>query len=260
MKFKPVKTVLCMSLAAGMLTACNNNDNPIDTDNDKIETGQISNLKTDTNSNRYPHTQAIKIQDAKYEFKIVNRGAVPNGNANGYTNANTNNGTAQQTQRPTTNNIQQSQSAPAQPAPAAQQSPKKAADIASENKGSSEYVDAVISLTNKERQKAGLTALKAYPELNDVANVKAQDMNEKGYFSHTSPTYGSPFDMMRDFGITYKSAGENIAQGQRTPEEVVNAWMNSEGHRANILSKDFSHIGVGFEENGYEWVQMFVKK
>ncbi len=255
-----LKTVLTMSMAVGMLAACSPDPDDMDTTNNINETGQISNLKTDTNSNRYPHTQPIKIQDAKYEFRIVNRGAVPNGNANGNTNANTNNATAnQKTQNPTTNNIQQSQSAPAQPAPA-QPSAKKAAEIAGENKGSSEYVDAVISLTNKERQKAGLSALTAYPELNDVANVKAQDMNEKGYFSHTSPTYGSPFDMMRDFGIKYKSAGENIAQGQRTPEEVVNAWMNSEGHRANILSKDFSHIGVGFEETGHEWVQMFVKK
>jgi len=85
-------------------------------------------------------------------------------------------------------------------------------------------------------------------------------MQQKHYFSHTSPTYGSPFDMMRDFGVTYKSAGENIAQGQQTPQEVVQAWMNSEGHRKNILSKDFTHIGVGYEQTGKHWTQMFIGK
>ena len=70
-------------------------------------------------------------------------------------------------------------------------------------------------------------------------------MQKNNYFSHTSPTYGSPFDMMRDQGVSYKSAGENIAQGQRTPQEVVQAWMNSEGHRRNILNSNYTHIGVG---------------
>ncbi|MCM3800408.1 CAP domain-containing protein [Caldibacillus thermoamylovorans] len=73
--------------------------------------------------------------------------------------------------------------------------------------------------------------------LSDVAQRKSQDKQQNNYFSHTSPTYGSPFDMMHDFGVTYKTAGENIAQGQKTPKEVVNAWMNSSGHRANILNR-----------------------
>ncbi len=60
---------------------------------------------------------------------------------------------------------------------------------------------------------------------------KSQDMIDNNYFSHNSPTYGSPFDMLKKFGISYKTAGENIAMGQKTPKEVVNAWMNSEGHR-----------------------------
>jgi uncharacterized protein YkwD len=80
------------------------------------------------------------------------------------------------------------------------------------------------------------------------------------YFSHNSPTYGSPFEMMRKFGISYTAAGENIAKGQRTPQEVVAAWMNSAGHRANILNKNYTHIGVGFEENGYIWTQQFIRK
>lgn len=85
-------------------------------------------------------------------------------------------------------------------------------------------------------------------------------MQQNHYFSHTSPTYGSPFDMMRDFGVNYKSAGENIAQGQQDPQEVVKAWMNSEGHRKNILNKNFTHIGVGFEQTENHWSQMFIGK
>ena len=91
----------------------------------------------------------------------------------------------------------------------------------------------------------------------DVTN-KSQDMHDKNYFSHTSPTYGSPFDMMKSFGISYRTAGENIAKGYRTPQAVVDGWMNSEGHRANILNASFKQIGVGYYANGYYWTQMFI--
>ena len=117
----------------------------------------------------------------------------------------------------------------------------------------------VTKLVNVERAKAGLPALKSDWELARVAEFKSQDMRDKNYFSHTSPTYGSPFTMIKNFGITYKSAGENIAKGQRTASEVVQAWMNSEGHRANIMSKNFTHIGVGYVEGNY-WTQMFIQK
>lgn len=117
----------------------------------------------------------------------------------------------------------------------------------------------VTKLVNAERAKAGLPALKSDWELARVAEFKSQDMRDKNYFSHTSPTYGSPFTMMKNFGITYKAAGENIAKGQRTASEVVQAWMNSEGHRANIMSKSFTHIGVGYVEGNY-WTQMFIQK
>ena len=85
-------------------------------------------------------------------------------------------------------------------------------------------------------------------------------MKDNGYFSHTSPTYGSPFDMMKSFGISYRSAAENIAKGQSTPQQVVNAWMNSQGHRANILNKNYTHIGVGYVKSGNIWTQMFISK
>ena len=122
------------------------------------------------------------------------------------------------------------------------------------------YEEEVVRLVNVERSKAGLPALKTDWELARVAEHKSQDMRDKKYFSHTSPTYGSPFTMMKNYGIQYRAAAENIAQGQRTPEKVVNAWMNSSGHRANILNKNFTHIGVGYVEDGHYWTQMFIQK
>lgn len=124
------------------------------------------------------------------------------------------------------------------------------------------YEKEVLDLTNKERAKAGLTPLKADDSnLNKAAHAKSVDMNTKNYFSHNSPTYGTPFEMMKTFGVNYKSAGENIAQGQKTPQEVVTAWMNSPGHRANIMNASFTHLGVGFVKDGkYYWTQMFISK
>jgi uncharacterized YkwD family protein/spore coat assembly protein SafA len=121
----------------------------------------------------------------------------------------------------------------------------------------------VIVLTNQERAKHGLKALVANWELSRVARYKSNDMRDQNYFRHDSPTYGSPFTMMKNFGISYQSAGENIAAGQRTAQDVVNAWMNSEGHRKNILSPTFTQIGVGYSSGGSYgtyWTQMFIKK
>lgn len=122
------------------------------------------------------------------------------------------------------------------------------------------YEKQVVTLVNEERAKNGLGALKIDTALSKMARVKSNDMATHKYFDHTSPTYGSPFDMMKQFGITYQYAGENIAMGQQTPQEVMNAWMNSEGHRANILNKNFTHIGVGYVENGHYWTQEFIGK
>ena len=120
------------------------------------------------------------------------------------------------------------------------------------------YEDEVIRLVNEIRIENGLKALTKNWELCRVARYKSQDMVDRHYFSHNSPTYGSPFQMMKSFGITYRSAGENIAYGQRTPKEVVNAWMNSSGHRANILNTSYTQIGVGYVANGNYWTQMFI--
>ena len=122
------------------------------------------------------------------------------------------------------------------------------------------YEEEVVRLVNEIRVKNGLMELVHDWELSRVARYKSQDMKDNKYFSHTSPTYGSSFQMMRDFGITYRSAGENIARGQATPQAVVNAWMNSSGHRANILNSSFTRIGVGYVAEGRYWTQMFIGK
>ncbi|MBQ7336935.1 MAG: SafA/ExsA family spore coat assembly protein [Clostridia bacterium] len=122
------------------------------------------------------------------------------------------------------------------------------------------YEKEVIRLVNEIRAQNGLRALTYDWELSRVARYKSQDMKDNRYFSHTSPTYGSPFQMMKSFGISYRSAGENIAKGQRTPQAVVDAWMNSSGHRANILNAAYTHIGVGYVADGNYWTQMFIGK
>lgn len=121
----------------------------------------------------------------------------------------------------------------------------------------------VLTLVNQERSKIGLKPLQMDWELARVARMKSQDMAQKNYFSHTSPTYGSPFDMMKHFGINFRTAGENIASGQQTPKEVMESWMNSQGHRENILKPDYTHLGVGYYRGGsygHMWTQMFIAK
>ncbi|MGG3573113.1 CAP domain-containing protein [Bacillus gobiensis] len=144
----------------------------------------------------------------------------------------------------------------AQPKQPAQNEQKQAPS----NSSVSAFEKEVVELTNAERQKQGLKPLELDEELSNVARTKSQDMKDKGYFDHNSPTYGSPFDMMKQFGISYKTAGENIAMGQKTPQEVVNAWMNSQGHRENIMNPSFTHIGVGYVKDGNYWTQQFIGK
>ena len=122
----------------------------------------------------------------------------------------------------------------------------------------SSYEAEVIRLVNNIRQQNGLKPLTTNWELSRVARYKSQDMLDKGYFSHTSPTYGTPFEMMKAFGLSYRTAGENIAMGYSTPEAVVNGWMNSSGHRANILNASYTQIGVGYVAKGNYWTQMFI--
>lgn len=120
------------------------------------------------------------------------------------------------------------------------------------------YEEEVARRVNEIRREHGLSELYFNEALSNVARAKSEDMRAKNYFAHQSPTYGSPFDMMRSFGIKFSAAGENIAKGYATPAAVVDGWMNSAGHRANILSSTFTQIGVGYVADGNYWTQMFI--
>lgn len=270
-----------------------------DGNHDHEDNPEISATVTEINSDKYPHTKAILIQEAKYKF-VEDKNIDPkqigenirqqvdksirefandlprSGNREFWDNDKR--GTKQQqaqtptkqpppTQAPNTGGQKQAKvNQPQAPTNNATQKNNQQATTPKQDTqqnattGISEFARKVIDLTNEQRKANGLSALQADTALSNVALKKSQDMVQNNYFSHTSPTYGSPFDMMRDFGIQYKTAGENIAQGQTTPEQVVNAWMNSEGHRANILNKNFTHIGVGYDPNGHHWTQMFIGK
>ena len=120
----------------------------------------------------------------------------------------------------------------------------------------------VFNLINEQRTKNGLSALKIDSEVQNVARIKAKDMVNNNYFSHTSPTYGSPFDMLNSFKVSYKTAGENIA-GNSSNSAAVTAWMNSSGHKANILNSSFNYTGVGVvngSKYGKIYVQLFIGK
>ena len=121
-----------------------------------------------------------------------------------------------------------------------------------------EYEKEVVRLVNEIRAMYLVKELTLNEQLCETARIKAQDMSDHHYLDHSSPTYGSPFDMMKSFGITYRTAGENIAMGYRTPQQVVDAWMDSTAHRTNILNSNFKEIGVGYAENGHYWSQMFI--
>lgn len=138
--------------------------------------------------------------------------------------------------------------------------PGQVINIPAQDSTITSYEQEVIRLVNEIRVENGLKALAYDWELSRVARYKSQDMKDNNYFSHTSPVYGTPFQMIKDFGISYKSAGENIAKGYATPQAVVNGWMNSSGHRANILNANYTRIGVGYVASGHYWTQMFIAK
>ena len=163
---------------------------------------------------------------------------------------------------PSTTPQQKPESTPSTPSTNPEQKPESTPEQKPSTDFSS-YQQQVLDLVNAERTKRGISALTLDSNLSSVATKKSQDMVNKNYFDHTSPTYGSPFDMMKQFGISYRTAGENIAKGQKTPQEVVTAWMNSEGHRKNILNPNFTNLGVGIPKDSKGttyWTQMFIGK
>ena len=142
------------------------------------------------------------------------------------------------------------------PQPTPEVTPQPTPEAPEENSEFTQVQLDVLNIVNEERAKQGLKASELDAEVSVVATEKARDMAVNNYFSHTSPTYGSPFDMLKLYGVAFSYAGENIAYGQTSAEQVMNDWMNSTGHRANILSGNFTKIGIGFYEG--KWVQMFV--
>ena len=146
--------------------------------------------------------------------------------------------------------------APPQETPPAQENPDE--DAPEESGGVQEAAAAVASLVNAARQDAGLSELELDADLCAAAQARAQEIAQS--FSHTRPDGSSCFTILEEFGISYRAAGENIAMGQRTPEEVMDGWMNSSGHRANILNGTFTSLGVGYYVDGAgaaHWVQIF---
>ena len=160
------------------------------------------------------------------------------------------------TQQPRPNNPEPSNPAPSNPAP---NNPTPSNPAPSNPTTGSAIEQEVLRLVNIERQKAGLAHFTHSAELSRVARIKSEDMARNNYFSHNSPTYGDPFAMIRSFGVQYRTAGENIAKGYSSAQSVVNGWMNSSGHRANILNPAFGKIGIGYANiNGTSyWTQMF---
>lgn len=122
------------------------------------------------------------------------------------------------------------------------------------------FIQRVVDLVNVERAKEGLSPLTVNKNVQAAAQVRAKECEQ--LFSHTRPNGSSFATALREQGVTYKSAGENIAWGQRSPEEVMNAWMNSPGHRKNIMNPNFTTIGVGYYENAKGtdyWCQLFTR-
>lgn len=139
--------------------------------------------------------------------------------------------------------------------------PSAESEVKPESSIEYEFANEVLRLVNIEREKLGVSPLSMSSELLKVATVKSQDIVDHNYFSHTSPTFGGLRELLEYHSITYRRAGENLATGQKTPESVVNAWMNSEGHRTNIMNPEFNTIGVGIVAGGmyggYTWTQLF---
>lgn len=135
--------------------------------------------------------------------------------------------------------------------------PQEVLSVSYDSPELAEYAEQVAVLVNKERAANGLQPLKISPKLSEAANIRSGELKEN--FSHTRPDGTSCFTAMDELGITYRAAAENIAYGQRSPESVMNAWMNSSGHRANILNKNMEYIGVGvvYRDGVYYWTQLF---
>ncbi|GAE25112.1 hypothetical exported protein [Halalkalibacter wakoensis JCM 9140] len=288
-----MKNIALMICALLLFTGCQNDPqamNPM-----SVGEGQISSDFTTASSEQFPHTKPIQTQHAKYDFEVAHSvqltreeaiALLPN-ELSQHIPEGVRELTPEQltqilpegvTSLPREEIIERLKNRmpieqadgqgpapepgivqPDSPSPEVEE-PRTETEGENQVENISDLERLVAELTNQERRNNGLPDLQLDDSLSHVARVKSQDMEEHNYFLHTSPTYGSPFDMIRDFDISYQSAAENIAQGQRSAEEVVQAWMTSEGHRANILNQTYTHIGVGYHEEGHYWTQMFISR
>lgn len=133
--------------------------------------------------------------------------------------------------------------------------------ISSEDKQEDvDFIERVLELVNEERAKEGVKPLALDNNLCAVAAMHSEDMVARNFFSHENPDGASPFDRMKAYGIRFMAAAENIAAGQTTPEQVMDSWMNSSGHRKNILNNAYGKIGIGIAmggDYGIYWTQCF---
>ncbi|MBM6617020.1 CAP domain-containing protein [Bacillus suaedaesalsae] len=246
------KSIISGLLVVGCLTACNNGEESsadrYDTRNDFLNSEDVNyqSGNSRTNADGKLARSTVTYNASGHQTKKISYDHKKNMKNQGQQKY-------ARYKQPTNNTGVTNQNTPA-PAPAPN------ATVGTNNNQQGGYIQQVVDLTNRERSNNGLPPIAADVELQKAAQMKSDDMATNNYFSHTSPTYGSPFDMLRNLGIEYKVAAENIAQGQRSPQEVVTAWMNSEGHRKNILNKDITHIGVGHAASGNYWTQLFIKK
>lgn len=277
---KKFKGFILLSIMMLVLSACNmnndatrdnrNDDDLLETENTRNNGRNVNMLATSINdsSDTIPHNKKnYQWQITLHKFGFGSLPQQPNISIRQRQQT-----TQQQTQQPNNQGGQapQTQQPQQQPQQPQQQQTEKQAPTTPEAGATkqpqvsdttiTQLERAVVDLTNAQRQRNGLKPLTMDPHLSSVARKKSLDMANNNYFSHNSPTYGSPFDMMRDFGVQYKTAGENIARGQTTAEQVVDGWMNSEGHRRNILNANYTHIGVGHSTKGNYWTQMFIGK
>ena len=119
-----------------------------------------------------------------------------------------------------------------------------------------EYVFAVVDLVNEERAKENIPPVSLNRAATDAAQVRAEEAKKS--FSHTRPNGTTCFTALKEAGIAYAYAGENLAGKIKTPEKVVKAWMDSPGHRKNIMNPNYTQIGVGYVSSGNYWAQFFL--
>lgn len=217
--------------------------------------------------NIYSNTVTIKYNNDNYS--VLNNSSQPRYNyytisRDNYSTPEYNNKSVETPSNNDSETRENIQTKPVQPDTQPAPEPEKSVDTGSNKQSTSNANNSLsaseirmVELVNKERQAAGLSALQIDVDLSYVARVKSKDMNDNNYFSHQSPTYGSPFEMMKQFGINYRGAAENIAKNHSV-ESAHNSLMRSSGHKANIMNSNYTHIGIGIH-NGY-YTQMFISK